>query len=113
MGGLDELVDNQQDEVVEQEVEGLMDELDIESKEELEKFQDRLKQLSHGLVHYDKRMEEIESRLEVLEGVTSKILKEVSDTNKQDVDDDPNTTAGSQGSSWGTSESGLDWQDGD
>ena len=99
MGGLDDLVDNQQDEVVEEQAEELMDELDFDSVEELEDFEDRLRQLSHGLVHYDKRMEEIEQRLDVLEGVTKKILKEVSDEENE-----------SQGSSWGNTESGLDWE---
>lgn len=113
MGGLDDLVDDQEDEIVNEKTEGLMDELDINDVEELEEFEDRLKQLSSGLVHYDKRMEEIERRLDVLEGTMSKILKEVSNTDAEEQDDDANATAGSQGSSWGKSESGLDWKDDD
>lgn len=113
MGGLDDLVDQQEDEVVEEEAQGLLDELDIDDMEELEKFQDRLDQLQHGLVHYDKQMEELHTRVEVLEGVVSKLLKRINELEDDDVDDDPNATAGSQGSSWGTSENGLDWQNGD
>lgn len=112
MGGLDDLVDDVDEEKEKEEVEGLMDELGIEDKEELEELETKLDRVQTGLIHYDKQMERLERRISVLEGAVANLIKELSDVSNTDIreqdgdgDEQSPTTEGSQ-NLWDTEESG-------
>lgn len=79
MGGLDELVDNVDSQHEEEQARSILDELDIDSKEELENFEDRLDDVQHSLLHYDKRMEELEQQVEAQRELLHRLIKFITD----------------------------------
>lgn len=97
MTGLDDLVDNVEQETEEEKVKGILDELEIESKEELEKLESRLDDIQNGLEIYDKRMEKIEDRLEIQEQLIRRLIGLVKDNNDESTKED---TGDSDGVSW-------------
>lgn len=107
MGGLDELVDDVEDDTEQQEVEGMMDELDIENKEDLEQLQDRLEGVNQGLMNYDRRMERIEDRLTVLEKAVAQLLRDddENETQKQSNEEEEQSDDGQSGGN----NDGFDW----
>lgn len=69
--GLDELADEKEQEQKNNKVEGLKEQLGVENEEELEQLDDRLGMSIRMLVNLDKRIEELEQRVDVLEKVVS------------------------------------------
>lgn len=111
MTGIDDLIDEEDDKQEQEEAEGILDELGVDSKEELEALEQKLDRVQHGLAHYDKRMEELEEEVKLQRSIISRLIgqiHELSDSNssneweleteQQDSTDDS-----------GDSSSGLEW----
>lgn len=80
--GIDELVDDVDEQKDEDEAKSLLDKFGVDSREELEELDDRLSRALRLLVQYDKRIEELEGRVTTLEALFYEQLKEQSeDTN--------------------------------
>lgn len=119
MGGLDELVDQVDEEKEIEEAKTIMNELGIEDQEELEELEQKLDRVQSGLIHYDKKMERLEQRIDILEGAVAKVLKQSADvstteTGEQNKTNDQQTaTTEEETASWDKGGSddgdGLNW----
>lgn len=85
MGGIDDLVDNaEQDEVNE-----LADELGIDDKEELEQLNQKIADIYELLVGIDKQLEETENKLSMHENAIRELQRTAGqDTGNNGEDDD-------------------------
>lgn len=91
--GLDDLVDDVDEEKTEEQAEGILNELGIEDTEELRKFEQRFDNLNHALAYYDKKLEELQARIErvekiienetVVEAVKNDLEAETDDTKEE------------------------------
>jgi len=100
MGGLDELVDDVDKEQDKDEIEGMLDQLGIESKEELQKLEARLDGINEGLMTYDKRMERIENRLAIMEQALAKLIEEQEDSDSQESSSEKESTDENSSFDW-------------
>lgn len=115
---LDDLVDDVDKEQEKEEMEGILDELGVDSKEELQKLEDKLDRVQTGLIQYDKRMESIENRLDILEGTIARLIRLQSNNEKssgssnEESESTRQTTEGESEEEEGRRSddgSGLDW----
>lgn len=72
--GLDDLLDDTEEEQAKQEVEELADELNIEDKEELEAQAERLKDAYDMLIKMDKRLREMEQEMVLMRRALIEVL---------------------------------------
>lgn len=87
MGGMDELLDSAEQE----EVQEVADKLGVDDKEDLQQLDDRISDLYELLVSQDKKIEQLERRLDVQEELIRKLINDDEDTktdNEQNTDDD-------------------------
>lgn len=69
--GLDELADNKKEEQKNNKVEGLKEELGVEDKEDMQELDSRLSKALQMIITMDRRIEELEGRLAVIERALS------------------------------------------
>lgn len=86
--GLDELVDDHEQEHEEEETRNLLDELGIESREELEAMDGRIGSLSEMVISLDSRVERLNDRLERQEKLLSNLIEEVVEKEPQEENDE-------------------------
>lgn len=82
--GIDDLVDNASDEKDRSEAQSLLDELGVDSREELEELDNRLQRSINLLVEYDRRIEKLEDRIGTLETVVAQVLRNSNGANEED-----------------------------
>lgn len=81
---IDDLVDQVNDQVEEDRKENLLEDLGANSVEDLELLEDKLQYISQALVHYDKRVEDIEKRVVTLERLMAKMIEETVEDDESD-----------------------------
>lgn len=114
--GIDDLVDDVEKEKEEEEIEGILDKLGINDKEELEELERKMDRVQSGLIEYDRRLEKIEERLSILEGAVARLIQELPNNGNSTSEGEEKEARAStedekeeQTSNWGESDNGLDW----
>lgn len=65
--GLDDLGDNQKEKKKQEQAESVAEKLGVESKEDLDELEDRIQTMAELIISMDKKLEEIETRLNIHE----------------------------------------------
>jgi len=85
--GIDDLVDQVDKSVEQQEKLDILDDLGVESKEDLELLEEKVGYISRGLAHYDKRLEDLENRVVLLEAIVQRELTDEEHSDEEETDD--------------------------
>lgn len=81
---LDDLSDSAKEEEEEEQVEGIMEELGVENKEELEELDGRVGTLSKTVVAQDKKINELEEEVKSLRAIVkNRLLEDGSEKQKE------------------------------
>jgi len=91
MGGVDDLIDDADEDADERQVQEAKDKLDIEDKEELEELDDRLSRAYKLILQYDSRIEQLEEEVETLRSTVVKLILEDNNENDSDSADRPDS----------------------
>lgn len=104
MGGLDDVIDEADDDADKRKVQNIADKLGVEDKEELENLDDRLDDAYEMVIEYDRRIEKLEEQVSILTSAVNELLNDDSsssddrssneDEQLREQDDETNSSDG-------------------